>query len=38
MSWITGIDPKEVEEALLDPHGAGADARNVAAEKREALR
>jgi len=32
-----GVDPMEVEEALLDPHGAGADARNVAGEKREAL-
>ena len=32
-----GVDPAEVEEALLDPHGVGADARNVAGEKREAL-
>jgi uncharacterized protein len=32
-----GVDPAEVEEALLDPRGAGADARNVAGERREAL-
>lgn len=30
-----GVEPGEVEEALLDPHGA--DARNVAGENREAL-
>jgi len=32
-----GVDPVEVEEALLDPYGVGADARNVSGEKREAL-
>jgi uncharacterized DUF497 family protein len=32
-----GVDPMEGEEALLDPYGAGADARNVAGERREAL-
>lgn len=31
------LDPAEVEEAVLDPDGIGADARNVAGEERAAL-
>jgi uncharacterized DUF497 family protein len=32
-----GVDPAEVEEAMLDPNRLKDDARNVAGERREAL-
>ena len=32
-----GVEPAEVEEALLDPEGFGADAYDVPGERREAL-
>jgi uncharacterized DUF497 family protein len=34
--WEHGIDPGEIEEALLDPDRVGADAYNVPHERRDA--